>query len=48
MLPDLLKIRAYGIPEIFKRDILKTTIIANPGCYPTSIIIPLYPLILTN
>lgn len=45
MLPDLLKIRAYGIPEIFKRDILKTTIIANPGCYPTSIIIPLYPLI---
>jgi N-acetyl-gamma-glutamyl-phosphate reductase len=44
LLPDILKTRAYGIPEIFKEDILKTNIIANPGCYPTSIIMPLYPL----
>lgn len=48
LLPDFLKLRAYGIPEIFKDDILKTNIIANPGCYPTSVIIPLYPLILNN
>jgi N-acetyl-gamma-glutamyl-phosphate reductase len=48
MLPDILKRRAYGIPEIFKDEILKTNIIANPGCYPTSIIMPLYPLIYNN
>jgi N-acetyl-gamma-glutamyl-phosphate reductase len=47
-LPACLRNRAYGIPEIFKNDIIKTNIIANPGCYPTSIIIPLYPLIYNN
>lgn len=35
----------YGIPEIFYEDIKKTTFIANPGCYATSVIIPLYPIL---
>jgi len=43
--PDLLKEFVYGIPELFGDDIRKTKLIANPGCYPTSIILPLYPLI---
>ncbi|MDY6822092.1 MAG: N-acetyl-gamma-glutamyl-phosphate reductase, partial [Deferribacterota bacterium] len=43
--PELLEKKAYGIPEIFKSDIVSSNLIANPGCYPTSIIIPLYPLI---
>lgn len=43
--PELLKEFVYGIPELFENEIKQTKLIANPGCYPTSIIIPLYPLI---
>ncbi|MCX8083462.1 MAG: N-acetyl-gamma-glutamyl-phosphate reductase [Calditerrivibrio sp.] len=46
--PELLDKFVYGIPEIFEDSIKKSTLIANPGCYPTSIIIPLYPLIKNN
>ncbi len=35
----------YGIPEIYRDDIKKAKIVANPGCYPTSVILPLYPLL---
>jgi len=35
----------YGLPEIKKKQINKFKIIACPGCYPTSILIPLYPLL---
>lgn len=42
--PEYLKSTAYGIPELFEKEIKKARVIANPGCYPTSIIIPLYPL----
>ena len=41
----LIKYSIYSIPEIIKADISKYRIIANPGCYPTSIQIPLIPLI---
>ncbi len=34
----------YGLPEIFRRNIIGKKLIANPGCYPTSIIIGLYPI----
>ncbi|MGA1845594.1 N-acetyl-gamma-glutamyl-phosphate reductase [Deferribacter abyssi] len=43
--PELCKKAAYGIPEIFKKDIQNSKLIGNPGCYPTSIIIPLFPLL---
>lgn len=43
--PDLLNIATYGIPELFRDNIARSKLIASPGCYPTSIIIPLYPLI---
>lgn len=46
--PELLKKFVYGIPELFENEIKQTKLIANPGCYPTSIIIPLYPLIKNN
>ena len=42
---DLLKDSIYSIPELVRDDICKYRIIANPGCYPTSIQIPLIPLI---
>ncbi len=41
---ELLKEACYGLPEIFEREIKKKRIIANPGCYPTSVILPLYPI----
>ena len=43
--PDLLKEAAYVIPELAQGDWRKQRILAAPGCYPTSIIIPLYPLL---
>ncbi len=46
--PDLLSQSVYGLPEIFEKDIKKAKIIANPGCYPTSVIMPLYPLLKEN
>ncbi len=44
----LLKYSLYSIPEFSKKDIKKYRIISNPGCYPTSVQIPLIPLIIKN
>jgi len=41
----LIKNSIYSISEFVKKDIYKYRIVANPGCYPTSIQIPLIPLI---
>lgn len=35
----------YGLPELFGEAIAKASLIANPGCYPTSAILALAPLI---
>jgi N-acetyl-gamma-glutamyl-phosphate reductase len=35
----------YGLPEIFAARIKKAKLVANPGCYPTSVILGAYPLI---
>jgi N-acetyl-gamma-glutamyl-phosphate reductase len=40
-----LKKAVYGLSEIFKDEIKKAKLIANPGCYPTSVIIGLYPFL---
>ena len=42
---DLIKKSIYSITELKKNKIKNYRIIANPGCYPTSIQIPLIPLI---
>ena len=34
----------YGLSEIYRDKIKNTKFVANPGCYPTSILIPLIPL----
>ncbi len=41
----LLKQSVYGLPEIYRFKIKETDLIANPGCYPTSVILGLYPLL---
>ncbi len=33
----------YGLPELYRESIKKSRLIANPGCYPTSIILGLMP-----
>lgn len=43
--PDLQKKAIYGLTEINREKIKKSNLIACPGCYPTSIILPLYPLL---
>jgi len=43
--PDLLGQSVYGLPEIYRDQIRGAQLVACPGCYPTSILIPLRPLI---
>ncbi len=43
--PKLLRNAVYGLPEVFKSEIREANLIANPGCYPTGVILGLYPLI---
>jgi N-acetyl-gamma-glutamyl-phosphate reductase len=43
--PANLENSAYGLPEIFRDYIKKSSLIANPGCYPTATILGLYPFI---
>jgi N-acetyl-gamma-glutamyl-phosphate reductase len=43
--PDLLKKSVYGLPEIYRDEIKKSLLIASPGCYPTSILLPTIPLL---
>ncbi len=35
----------YGLPELFADQIKNARLVANPGCYPTSAILPLAPLV---
>ena len=35
----------YGLPDLFARQIASAKLIANPGCYTTSAILPLAPLV---
>ena len=45
---NLIKKSIYSVSEFAKKDIKKYKIIACPGCYPTSIQLPLLPLIKKN
>ena len=45
MNPVNLKKAVYGLPEIRRAKIRGTKLVANPGCYPTSIILGLAPLL---
>ncbi len=43
--PSLLSEAVYGIPELYRAAIAESSFIANPGCYPTSVILGLAPLL---
>jgi len=38
----------YGLPELFREQIREAALVANPGCYPTSAILALAPLLKTG
>ena len=46
--PKFIKKSIYLIPEINRKEIKKYNIISCPGCYPTSILLPLIPLFKKN
>jgi len=33
----------YGLPEIYRKEIAKTSLVANPGCYPTASLLGILP-----
>ena len=35
----------YGLPEFYKNDIKKASLIANPGCYPTASLLAIMPFV---
>lgn len=43
--PNYLKRAAYGLPELNRDEIRNADLVANPGCYPTSSILALAPLL---
>lgn len=43
--PHLLERAVYGLPELNREKIGRCDLVANPGCYPTSIILALAPLL---
>lgn len=43
--PELLEKAVYGLPETYRDDIAAADLVASPGCYPTSILTPLIPLL---
>ena len=43
--PDLLGEFAYGLPELFRKDLIGATAVAVPGCYPTAAALALAPLV---
>ena len=46
--PELLEKAVYGLPELFRSEIPGARIVGNPGCYPTSVILPLAPILPLN
>ena len=41
---ELLQNAVYGLPELYRAQVAQTALTANPGCYPTSVILGLAPL----
>ena len=42
---ELFESSVYGLSELYKNEIKNADIIGNPGCYPTSLLLPMIPLV---
>ncbi len=45
---ELLAEAVYGLPELYANQLPSARLVANPGCYPTSVILGLKPLVDAN
>ena len=43
--PEILQNAVYGIPELYREKIKTAQVIGNPGCYPTTVLLGLAPLL---
>jgi len=43
--PQLLDETVYGLPELYRAQVAKSRLVANPGCYPTSVALAVMPLL---
>lgn len=43
--PELIDQAVYGLPELYRAELEGARLIAGPGCYPTSALLPLVPLL---
>jgi N-acetyl-gamma-glutamyl-phosphate reductase len=43
--PDNLQNAVYGLPEFYRSKIASTSLVANPGCYPTAALLALVPFL---
>ncbi len=43
--PHLLAQAVYGLPEVYREQIRNASLVASAGCYPTSILLPVIPLL---
>ena len=43
--PDLFGLAVYGLPEIYREALRGAELVAAPGCYPTSVLVPLVPFL---
>jgi N-acetyl-gamma-glutamyl-phosphate reductase len=42
--PELLEEAVYGLPEVYRDEVRKARLVANPGCYPTAVTLGWLPL----
>ncbi len=43
--PHLLTKAVYGLAEVYRDQIAAADLVGNPGCYPTTVLLPLIPLL---
>jgi N-acetyl-gamma-glutamyl-phosphate reductase len=43
--PELLGSAVYGLPELYRDELRGAELVAVPGCYPTSVLLPLVPFL---
>jgi len=43
--PDLLSQAVFGLTEVYRAQVAETNLLAKPGCYPTGVLLSLYPLV---
>lgn len=43
--PEILPEAVYGLTEVYRTQVAQTRLVANPGCYPTGVLLALWPLL---